>query len=243
MSAKTRKILSIGIGLLALALLACTVLLWRSPPGTPDLESTPEPPPSVNAVPVPTGTPAPAMAATEPPSASPGLPVGKLVVTKERQGYVDGSLSIYIPILDMTRTIWNGTDEATLSKGVGLYEYAQLPGEGARNVSLAGHRNGLQNGVVTDRAPFYYVDTLKEGDYLYLTDADHIYRYLYAYTEIIEEDDWGPIYTTEGSCLTITSCHPIGVSDHRIVVRAALDEIFDTTDDFDYLSTRKEAPT
>ena len=77
---------------------------------------------------------------------------------------MDGSLELYIPAIGITRTIWDGTDAQTLSKGVGLYEYAQLPGEGNRNVSLAGHRNGLdKNGNVTDHAPFYYVDTLGEG--------------------------------------------------------------------------------
>lgn len=93
-----------------------------------------------------------------------GLKVGTWPITQERRDYVDGSLELYIPAIGITRTIWDGTDAQTLSKGVGLYEYAQLPGEGNRNVSLAGHRNGLdKNGNVTDHAPFYYVDTLGRG--------------------------------------------------------------------------------
>ena len=35
----------------------------------------------------------------------------------------------------------------------------------------------------------------------------------------------------------ITSCEPIGISDHRIVVRALLDGIFDDSSDFDYLES------
>jgi LPXTG-site transpeptidase (sortase) family protein len=92
----------------------------------------------------------------------------------------------------ITRTIWDGTDAQTLSKGVGLYEYAQLPGEGNRNVSLAGHRNGLdKNGNVTDHAPFYYVDTLGEGDYFYLTGGGRIYRYLYDDTWVVRSPTTG----------------------------------------------------
>ncbi|MPM00129.1 hypothetical protein SDC9_46352 [bioreactor metagenome] len=141
----------------------------------------------------------------------------------------------------MTRTVHDGTDDNDLAKGVGLYDYAQLPGEGNRNVSLAGHRNGVSNGKITDRAPFYYIDTLKDGDYLYLTDSEHIYRYLWESCVIVEADDWSPIYTTGSSCLTITSCHPIGVSDHRIVVRGTLDEILPYDKNFDYIAAQEEA--
>ncbi|NLF34978.1 MAG: class E sortase, partial [Clostridiales bacterium] len=169
-----------------------------------------------------------------------GLPVGKLVVTPERKGYQDKDLTIYIPAINITRVVYGGTDESTLNKGVGLYEYAQLPGEGNRNVSLAGHRNGISNGKITDRAPFYYIDTLEEGDYIYLYSDTEIYRYIWEYSEIVTPDDWSPIYTAGYSCLTITSCHPIGISDHRIVVRAALDETFPYDDGFDYLERQEE---
>jgi sortase (surface protein transpeptidase) len=42
------------------------------------------------------------------------------------------------------------------------------------------------------------------------------------------------IRTAGYSCLTITSCHPIGISDHRIVVRGRLDEIFPYSPDYDF---------
>ena len=241
MKANTRKILTAVLLAAAAIFLAAALWLYWAPTGEPVLESTPEPVPSHSMSPVPDTTPDPALEATVPPEPSYELPVGKLIQTRERQEYVDGSLSIYIPILEMKRTIWNGTAESTLNKGVGLYEYAQLPGEGNRNVSLAGHRNGVdKNGRITDRAPFYYVDTLREGDYLYLTGPDFIYRYLYSYTDVVTPDDWSPIYTTEESCLTITTCHPIGVSDHRMVIRAVLDEIFPYSDDFYYQASQEE---
>jgi len=188
---------------------------------------SPSPSPSVTIAPSPSPSEAvsPSPSASDEPEEVDGLPVGKLVITEERKGYVDSSLTLYIPALSVKRSVHDGTDDESLSSGVGLYDYAQLPGEGNRNVSIAGHRNGLSNGKITDHAPFYYIDTLGEGDYLYLYDSTSIYRYLYEYTEIVEADDWDPIRTTGYSCLTITSCHPIGVSDHRIVVRAKLDEI------------------
>lgn len=155
-----------------------------------------------------------------------GLPVGKLVITPERTQYIGGTLTLRIPAIEVVATVNNGTEPDDLRSGVGLYEYAQLPGEGNRNVSIAGHRNGLSQGKVTDKAPFYYIDRLKEGDYIYLVDKTNIYRYVWQSTEIVEADDWNPIYTTGTSCITITSCHPIGISDHRIIVRGELDDIF-----------------
>ena len=176
---------------------------------------------------------------TPPEEPSPGniLPVGKLVITKDRKAYADASLTLVIPELNLTCPVYNGTTTEVLSKmGAGLYDYAQLPGAGNRNTSMAGHRNTRRNGIITDKAPFYYIDRLKEGDYLYLYDDESIYRYLWYFCEIVEIDDWSVIRTTDYSCITITSCHPIGISDHRIVVRGKLDEIFPYSEDFDFIS-------
>lgn len=170
-----------------------------------------------------------------------GLPVGKLVITPERRDYKDGTLTISIPKLKMSRLVYGGTGSDQLRQGVGLFDYAQLPGEGNRNVSLAGHRNGRSNGVVNDHAPFYYIDTLTDGDYIYLYDSEHIYRYLYAFTEIIEADDWSYIKTTGDSVVTLVSCHPIGVSDHRIVVRGTLDEVLTYTKDYAFPASKEAA--
>lgn len=231
--AKKRKYLTWALAALAAAcLLAALVLLLprgeeqeppaQTPSPTPSLTPTPEPEPTPTETPEETGD---------------ELPVGVWAITEERQAYVEDSLTLYIPCINITRAVHDGTDEATLNRGVGLYEYAQLPGEGNRNVSMAGHRNGIdKNGNITPYAPFYYIDQVGEGDYLYLYDSEHVYRYLYEKTWVVEPDDWGPIATAGYSCMTITSCTPIGVSDHRIVVRGTLDQIFDYTEDFDFIS-------
>jgi LPXTG-site transpeptidase (sortase) family protein len=166
---------------------------------------------------------------------SAALPVGKLVITKERAQYDDMSLTLSIPALNLACAVYDGTDAATLSKmGACLYKYAQLPGQGNRNTSMAGHRNTRRNGIITDKAPFYYIDLLKEGDYLYLYNDVSIFCYLWEFTEIVEQDDWGMIRTTGYSCITITSCHPIGISDHRIVVRGLLNEIIPYSEDYPF---------
>ena len=235
MKPKQRTILVLVLLAAAALCLAAALFLLSSRGPAPAPEVTPTPTPAATEAPVPQGTPEPEPTDTPNPDEVDGLPVGKWVITPERKKYEDQSLTLRLPAIDVTRVVYNGTDAATLHRGVGLYEYAQLPGEGNRNVSMAGHRNGLdKNGNITDKAPFYYVDLLKEGDYLYLTDSGHIYRYLYEDTWVVEADDWSPIATTGYSCMTLTSCTPLGVADHRIIIRALLDEIFDYSDDFDY---------
>lgn len=168
------------------------------------------------------------------------LPQDQLFITEERRQYQHGQLTLIIPKLDKTLPIYNGVSDAELKKGVGLYDCAQLPGTGDRNVSLAGHRNTSRGGVITDNAPFYYVDTLGEGDYLYLADAEYIYRYLYEDTKVVEASDWSPIYCQGFSCLTITSCTPIGIGSHRIVVQGRLNEIFLQSDKFIFSVSAEE---
>lgn len=225
----------IGILLIVLGIAIAVFIGWQNIfPAEPNPTFTP----AVTAMPLPETTPGPGEEAV--PDEVDGLPVGKLVITPERRQYKDGGLTLSIPALNVVRTVHDGTDTEDLNKGVGLYDYAQLPGEGNRNVSVAGHRNGISNGKITDRAPFYYIDTLAEGDYLYLIDDTNIYRYLWESCTIVEADDWNPIYTTGTSCITLTSCHPIGISDHRIVVRGILDKIFPYDKNFDYLVSAEE---
>lgn len=228
----------VGILLIVAALSIAVFAMWRAA-NPPQVIPTPTLPPVQTEIPsilpVPDVTPSPQ--ATDTPDEVDGLPVGKLVITPERKLYEDGDLTLRIPALSVERTVHDGTDTEDLNNGVGLYEYAQLPGEGNRNVSIAGHRNGISHGQITDKAPFYYIDTLKEGDYIYLTDSEHVYRYLWDSCVIVEANDWSPIFTTGYSCITLTSCHPIGVSDHRIILRGLLDEIFPYEKNFDYVAS------
>ena len=161
------------------------------------------------------------------------LPTDKLFITTERRNYREKDLRLVIPALAIDEPVYDGTATATLNKGACLYEVSQLPGKGNRNVSIAGHRNGVKNGKITE-IMFYHLDKVGEGDYLYLCDAEKVFRYLYKYTVVVEEKDWSEIYSKGYSSLTLTTCTPIGVADHRLIVCAALDGIFYKTENFDF---------
>jgi LPXTG-site transpeptidase (sortase) family protein len=167
------------------------------------------------------------------PDPADALPTDKLFITAERRAYRDKDLRLVIPVIDIDEPVYDGTDKATLNKGACLYEVSQLPGKGNRNVSIAGHRNGVKNGKITE-IMFYHLDEVGEGDYLYLCDDEKVFRYLYEYSVVVAEDDWSEIYSKGYSSLTLTTCTPIGVADHRLIVSAALDGIFYKTEDFDF---------
>lgn len=162
-----------------------------------------------------------------------GLPHDKLFITVERQNYSSGDLTLIIPSLDFKEDIEDSTKAVALNRGPGLYEYAQLPGTGNRNVSIAAHRNTSRGGVIGEWF-FYYIDTLTTGDYLYLVNSEFIYQYEYDQTTVVDAYDWGPIYSQGFSCLTLTSCEPIGVSTHRIIVRSKLVDIIPYSSDYVY---------
>jgi len=168
-----------------------------------------------------------------------GLPHDKLYISVARQHYQTGDLHLIIPKLQIKEPLQNGTTTADLRRGACLYEYAQLPNEKNSNVSIAAHRNGRVNGKVTV-ALFYYIDTLAKDDYIYITDSQNIYRYIYDQTTIVEPTDWSPIYNQGFSCVTLTSCEPIGISTHRIIVRARLDNIAPLDDNYDFAAQAKQ---
>ena len=229
---RRRALLAILCFVLAAVLFASAAVLTSREAPTP----APAPTPAASSAapaPTPTATPAP----EETPWPSPdggGLPLDSVIVTPAREAYESGSMRLIIPKLEIDIPILDGTSESTLLQGEGLYDYAQLPQETGGNVSIAGHRNWVRNGQITDDVPFYYLHLLGAGDTLYLVYEDMIYQYVWDKTSIIESDGWSVIYPQGFSCLTLTTCTPIGVADHRYVVRARQVDSFPYRDDYDY---------
>ena len=146
-------------------------------------------------------------------------PVGKLVVTTDREAYENGNLRLVIPSLDQDVLVQNNVDTESLRSGPGLYEYSQLPAPDTNaNVSIAGPRD-------LEGAEFYYIDRLTDGDLMYLVYQEKVYIYQYESTQIIQSDDWNPIACKDYPCLTLTSCDPIGTFINRIVVTGRLVDV------------------
>ena len=122
-----------------------------------------------------------------------------------------------IPKFDVDVVVVEGTSLAALRAGAGHYPDTPLPGEPG-NVAIAGHRT-------TYGRPFQRMDELVAGDKVILTTP--IARHVYEITGppfVVEPTDWSPIeeFPAQGSFLTLTSCHPEGSADYRIIARARL---------------------
>jgi sortase A len=138
-----------------------------------------------------------------------------------KQGKVFGR--IYIPRFsnDYVRQIGQGTfQKVTLNKiGVGHYVRSQWPGQEG-NFAVAAHRT-------SHGAPFNKIDTLQEGDNVYVETNDGWFTYTYRQTAIvdptfIEVIDKVPVGMTGarkgGRYMTMTSCHPKWSNKQRIIV-------------------------
>lgn len=156
-----------------------------------------------------------------------------LSISDKRKSYQDGEITLIIPSIQLNETVLNGTDAKTLNRGAGLYEYAQLPNEKNANVSIAAHRNKSSGGVIREWF-FYYIDRLQNGNHLYLIFKDKIYEYVYLHTSVVTPDDWSSIYPQGYGCITLTSCEPIGIASHRIVVQGKLKTTYTYSDEFQF---------
>lgn len=143
----------------------------------------------------------------------------ELFISEKRAAYTDGDMLLVVPKLELSVPVLGGTAEVTLENGVGLFENAQLPGEGQNsNVSIAGHRGAYG-------CEFLHIDTLGSGDEFYLFYGGNCYTYTYSATNVVQPDDWTYIYCGDKSVLTLMSCHPLLTGETRMFVTATLSGI------------------
>ncbi|MEX1177926.1 MAG: class E sortase [Nitriliruptor sp.] len=129
---------------------------------------------------------------------------------------------IVIPAIDVSTLVVEGTSPAALRAGAGHYPDTPLPGE-VGNVGIAGHRT-------TYGRPFNRVDELEPGDEIWLLTPVGDHRYVVSEPDpdigdnpwITTPDDWGVVAESDDAVLTLTSCHPKGSAQQRIIVRAEL---------------------
>ena len=134
-----------------------------------------------------------------------------------------------IPSLGVETVVVEGTSPAALRAGAGHYPNTPLPGERG-NVAIAGHRT-------TYGRPFNRLDELAVGATIVLETPVGTYTY-----EVVPHPahvpnpcpneacwittprDWSVVAPTDRPSLTLTTCHPKGSAQQRLIVRAALVE-------------------
>lgn len=156
------------------------------------------------------------------------LPPGKLVITRLRAEYEDRTMRLVVPRLELDTLVADDTTLESLATAPGLYKYGQIPNLYNTNVSIAAHRDlpGYE---------FYYLDTVAEGDFLYLVYKEKVFRYEYRSTEVVERNDWNPIRVHYDSRITLTTCTPLGTSKQRMIVVGELVDVSDYSDGYSFV--------
>ena len=122
---------------------------------------------------------------------------------------------ITIPRINVNLPIYEGTDEAVLSKGVGHMAQTSYPlGGESTHCVLTGHR-GLPEAVL-----FTDLDQLEIGDKFYLHTLDEVLAYQVDQIKIVLPTETSDLEIIEGEdhC-TLLTCHPYGINSHRMLVR------------------------
>jgi sortase A len=121
---------------------------------------------------------------------------------------------IEAPSVDLSATVLEGSDDATLGRAAGHIEDTAWPGQ-AGNVGIAAHRDTI----------FRPVRNLKVGDSLLITTTDRVFDYRITSTLIVNPEDVYVLDPTEQPTLTLVTCYPfnfIGHAPQRFIVKAAL---------------------
>ena len=120
-----------------------------------------------------------------------------------------------IPKFGVNVLVVEGTSFDALRAGAGHYPATPLPGA-LGNVAIAGHRT-------TYGRPFNRIEELRPGDVIILTTP--VARYTYKVTKlpwIVGPQDWSVVANSKEHLLTLTSCHPKGSANQRLIARAEL---------------------
>ncbi|OCA85908.1 class D sortase [Bacillus sp. FJAT-27225] len=121
---------------------------------------------------------------------------------------------LMIPKLKQKYSVFLGTDDRTLKKGVGMFtsKLTTTPDGGGHTV-LSGHRDTV----------FYGLDKLENGDLLTVSYHDSIYTYKINKIFITDPEDRSVIVKKDTPTLTLTTCYPfnyVGSAPERYIIQA-----------------------
>jgi len=121
---------------------------------------------------------------------------------------------IQIPRIGVDDVVREGVEQMVIDAGP-----AHWPGTAAfggwGNVVLAGHRS-------SSTSPFLRNGELTPGDLIVLSDLTGSYSYRVTALEVVDATALWIVDQHPGRTLTVFTCHPIGSSAQRLVVRAEL---------------------
>ncbi|WP_240904001.1 class D sortase [Bacillus sp. N1-1] len=128
---------------------------------------------------------------------------------------------LVIPTIEKGFTTYWGTDEDTLSQGVGMYvsQFTTTPDQ-RRHTVLSGHRDTVFTGL----------QDVRKGDAVFLEYEGKRYEYAVVSMKVVDADDRTVIVDKKEATLTLTTCYPfdfIGSAPDRYVIQSELVNVSD----------------
>lgn len=130
---------------------------------------------------------------------------------------------IEVPKIGLNLLIYRGTESGALASGVGHLEGSSLPvGGSSTHCVLTGH-----SGLATSRM-FDDIRQLEDGDVFVLHTLGEELAYEVYGTEVVWPEETDSLGIVSGEDLvTLVTCTPYGVNDHRLLVHARRCEAVD----------------
>lgn len=121
---------------------------------------------------------------------------------------------IYIPRIDVTLPVYEGTEEEILQKGVGHIPWSSpLAGGSNTHCLLAGHR-GLPGAEL-----FVHLNELEQGDEFYIESGGEKRTYEVCDIQVVRPEQTQSLGVQKGrELVSLVTCTPYGINSHRLVV-------------------------
>jgi sortase A len=121
---------------------------------------------------------------------------------------------VEIPSINVSMPIYHGTSEEVLMAGVGHLEGTSLPVGGMSSHCVLTAHSGMRNLSIFDD-----IHALKEGDLVLLHTMGQTLAYKVVGSEVVWSDEVESLAIEPGADkLTLVTCTPYGVNDHRLFV-------------------------
>lgn len=147
---------------------------------------------------------------------SPELPADQVAPYEEQLIFDrDPMMSwVEIPSINVSMPIYHGTGEESLMAGVGHLEGTSLPVGGASSHCVLTAHSGMRNLSMFDD-----IHALEEGDLVLLHTMNQTLAYRVVGSEVVWPDEVESLAIELGADkLTLVTCTPYGVNDHRLLV-------------------------
>lgn len=130
-------------------------------------------------------------------------------------GDANGAMGrLRIDAIDVDLPIYHGTEDVTLTKGVGHLQGTSLPVGGASTHSVLTAHRGLAEATLFNR-----LDELGIGDTFRIEVFGEVFVYRVFETKVVQPENTESLYPRYGEDLvTLVTCTPLGINSHRILV-------------------------